>query len=391
MTKLNKSTISPVMEHGHGYVFHASGQNFKMTGNVVEMFNTPSAEFNSLVTATKLFTINESGIEFYYDWNAKSKVSKLDEKSLSNFNKMLELNEKLSFLKESRQELKLNKGESAIESIDTEISLVESNLTEIKRGPIGIYFRYDVNENKFYMNSSEILAESLTEHAFASGHIKYEDKSILNLFEFAANNFNSYKILEFVTESIDGDVKVLAIRADKNIYTCRINEATKLVKFQRMLADAAVEYVVENTGADITFMVEDILESFKERRAAKDAKIQTMHEMIAFLKDQKARLDEADKNIPEIKEADQLLNSEIARIQEEIATLESESILNRGDGYITATLRTEYENLAAGTELKVDAVEYTGAGKDDLLTVFVNDEPLRVEKYRIELPSGEAI
>lgn len=391
MAKLNKNTISPVVKHGHGYVFHTSGQNFKMTGNVVEMFNAPTQEFNTLVVASKTFAINESGIEFYYDWNAKTKVGKLDEKSLANFNKMIELNEKLSFLNESRKRLKLNKGESAVESIDTEISILESNLSEIKRGPVGIHFRYDANENMFYMNSSEILSESITEHAFASGVIKYEDKHILNMFEYAANNFDSYKILEFVTESIDGDIKVLAIRADKNIYVCRVNEATKLVKFQRMLADDAVEYVVENTGADITFMVEDILESFKERKAAKNAKIQTMHEMIAFLKDQKARLDEADRNIPEIKQADQLLNSEIARIQEEIATLESESILNRGDGYITATLRREYENLPAGTELKIDAVEYTGAGKDDLLTVFVNDEPLRVEKYRIELPSGEAI
>ena len=179
------------------------------------------------------------------------------------------------------------------------------------------------------------------------------------------------------------------MRADNNIYVCRINESTKLVKFQRMLADEAIDYVVEETGSDITFMVEDILESFKERKAERNAKVQTMHEMIAFLKDQKGRLDEADRNIPEIKQADVLLNSEITRIQEEISALEAESLLGRTDGYVTGVIKGDIEGIQKGAEIKVDAVEYTGAGKEDLLTVFLNDEPVRVEKFLVELPVGE--
>ena len=389
MAKLNKNIISPVAKHNHGFVFHAAGQDFKMTGNVVEAFKGSTNEFKTLTSALDLFTINENGIKFYYDVNSKSKVSKVDESAIANFDTMVSLNEKLEFLKESKKSLKLNNSLVAVKEAKKEISILESELNSIKKGPLAIHFEYRASDNKFYSNNSEILSESITNHMFASGHIRYEDKYLFETFELASKFFESYKVLEFITESIDGDIKVLTMRADNNIFVCRINESTKLVKFQKMLADAAIEYVAEQTGADVAFMVEDILESFQQRRADRNQKVQTMHEMIAFLKDQKGRLDEADTNIPEIKAADKLLNSEIARIQEEINTLQSESLLGRSDGYVTGMLKTGSEGLPGGSEVKVDALEYTSAAKDDILTVFSGEEPVRIEKFKIELPSEE--
>jgi len=389
MAKLNKNIISPVLKHNHGFVFHASGQDFKMTGNVVEGFNNTSNEFKTLVNALNLFTINESGIEFYYDFNSKSKVSKINENATSNYDMLLELTNKLEFLNESKSTQSKSGANKAVTELKKEIKLVESSIQEIKRGPLAIHFKYDANENKFFANATEILSENVTEHVFAAGQIRYEDKSLFETFSFAGKNFESYKVLEFITESIDKNVKMLTMRADNNIFVCRINETTQIVKFQKMLADAAIEYVAEETGSDITFMVEDILESFKERRAEKNAKIQTMFEMIAFLKDQKGRLDEADRNIPEIKAADTLLNSEIDRIQEEINSLQSESVLNRSDGYVTATIKSKTEGLNQDAEVKVDALEYTSAAKDDILTVFAGDEPMRIEKFKIVLPAEE--
>ena len=108
MAKLNKNIISPVAKHNHGFVFHAAGQDFKMTGNVVESFKGSTNEFKTLTSALDLFTINEKGIEFYYDVNSKSKVSKVDESAIANFDTMVSLNEKLEFLKESKKSLKLN-------------------------------------------------------------------------------------------------------------------------------------------------------------------------------------------------------------------------------------------------------------------------------------------
>jgi hypothetical protein len=138
-------------------------------------------------------------------------------------------------------------------------------------------------------------------------------------------------------------------------------------------------------------MVDDILESFRERKANRDANIKLRLEMVSFLKDQKAKLSESDTNLPEIKEANMLLDGEIQRINHEISSFENEELLTRADGYVTATIDREYDGLPAGTEIKVDALEYTGAAKEDLLTVFMGDEPLRIEKYRINLPSQESI
>ena len=116
-----------------------------------------------------------------------------------------------------------------------------------------------------------------------------------------------------------------------------------------------------------------------------------MQEMIFFLKDQKGRLAEANRNLTDIKAADNLLDSEIKRISEEITELENEDLLTTADGYIDATLSREVDGVAADTELKVDALEYTSAGKNDILTVFLNDEPFRVEKHSINIPSKEGI
>jgi viroplasmin and RNaseH domain-containing protein len=113
--------------------------------------------------------------------------------------------------------------------------------------------------------------------------------------------------------------------------------------------------------------------------------------MISFLKDQKGRLAEANKTLPAIKAADFLLDEEINRINGEIETLESEETFTRKDGYVAATLNSKVDEYAEGTEIKVDALDYTSAGKDDILTVFVNDAPVRVQKFKVVMPSSETI
>ena len=91
--------------------------------------------------------------------------------------------------------------------------------------------------------------------------------------------------------------------------------------------------------------------------------IQLMYEMIAFLKDQKGRLAEANRNLPYIKAADYLLNSEIARISEELNDLQNEDLLTRDDGYVNAEVIAEEGDITTGTKVKVDALEFTGKGK----------------------------
>lgn len=278
--------------------------------------------------------------------------------------------------------------------VENELKVLESTRLNVLSNSVVVKIAYNVSENKFYAGNIELAFSPsirLAESMLAAAYIRYEDKALINLFEFASKNFKHYNILEFVSESKDGDIKVLAMRADNNMFVYRFNESTKIAKFSKLLADAAIEYVAENTGADITPMVEDILESYKERRATKNSKIQLMHEMIAFLKDQKGRLSEANRNLPDIKAADQLLNSEITRISEELTDAQNEDILTKDDGYVDAETTVESEDLPKGTKVKVDALEWTGQGKSDILTVFIDDNPMRVEKSKLQISSADSI
>jgi len=334
MAKLNKGIVSPVIESKQGFVFHASGQNFKMTGSHIEEITSVSEDFNALVKANEMFNITNEGISFYYDYNNKKTISKIEESSLTNFDELVGLNKKIDFLNENIKSYKVSGKTLAVTEVENELKVLESTRLNVLSNSVVVKIAYNVSENKFYAGNIELAFSPsirLAESMLAAAYIRYEDKALINLFEFASKNFKHYNILEFVSESKDGDIKVLAMRADNNMFVYRFNESTKIAKFSKLLADAAIEYVAENTGADITPMVEDILESYKERRATKNSKIQLMHEMIAFLKDQKGRLSEANRNLPDIKAADQLLNSEITRISEELTDAQNEDILTKDD------------------------------------------------------------
>ena len=394
MAKLNKGIVSPVIESKQGFVFHASGQNFKMTGSHIEEITSVSEDFNALVKANEMFNITNEGISFYYDYNNKKTISKIEESSLANFDELVGLNKKIDFLNENIKSYKVSGKTLAVTEVENELKVLESARLNVLSNSVVVKIAYNVSENKFYAGNIELAFSPsirLAESMLAAAYIRYEDKALINLFEFASKNFKHYNILEFVSESKDGDIKVLAMRADNNMFVYRFNESTKIAKFSKLLADAAIEYVAENTGADITPMVEDILESYKERRATKNSKIQLMHEMIAFLKDQKGRLSEANRNLPDIKAADQLLNSEITRISEELTDAQNEDILTKDDGYVDAETTVESEDIPKGTKVKVDALEWTGQGKSDILTVFIDDNPMRVEKSKLQISSADSI
>ena len=394
MAKLNKGIVSPVIESKQGFVFHAGGQNFRMTGSHIEKFENVSEDFNALVKANELFNITSEGISFYYDYNNKKTISKIEESALANFDKLVGLNEKIDFLNENIKSYKVAGKTLAVTEVENELKVLESLRSNVLTKSIVVKLSYNVSENKFYAGNVELAFSpsiALAESMLAAAYIRYEDKALINLFEFASKNYKHYNVLEFISESKDGDVRVLAMRTESNIFVYKINESTKIDKFSKLLADAAIDYVAESTGADITPMVEDILESYKERRAAKLQKTQLMYEMIAFLKDQKGRLSEANRILPDIKAADQLLNAEITRISEELTDLQNEDLLTKDDGYVDAEITVEAEGLPLGSKVKVDALEFTGKGKSDILTVFVKDEPIRVEKNKLQISAEDSI
>jgi len=391
----NNKVISPVIESGHGHIFHVKGANFKVTGSHIEPVSETSDVFNTLVAANNLFTINENGISFYYDYNNKQAVSKIEEGALANFDKMNDLNEKVTFLNESIKELRLagKKGE-ALETATKELEVTQTELNETKKSSIAVQFTYVKESNLFFAGKIEITLgneEKLSERFFNIGYIKYEDKSLIEAFQVAAENFDTYKVLDFVEESTKDQITIVSMKAENNAFVYRRNNDTKIVEFKKLLADAAVDYVAEQTGADVTELYAEVLESLVERRKAKNEKINLYNEMLSFLHDQVGRLAEADRNLPDIKAADNLLKTEIKRISEELAGVQNEDLLNIEDGYVAAQLKVEADGMPKGQAMKVDALEYTNAGKNDILTVFIKDEPARIEKFKIALDSEEAV
>lgn len=391
---INKEVVSPILEQGQGFLFHAAGANFKITGNHIENVNETNDLFESLVAANKSFQINEQGISFLYDYNRKQVISKVEEGATEAFDKLIDLNERESFLQAQAKELRVSglKG-PALTEVTKELVETQAKIEESKSNSIAINFRYNKESGKFFAGNIEVTMgseERLSERFFNVGYIKYQDKAILELFQTAAQNFDTFKVLDFLTESKSGQVTVLAMRAENKAYVYRTNEDTKLDKFQQLLADAAVEYVATETGADVTEQFSDLLESASNVTKIKLEKVALYKEMLSFLFDQRGRLAEADRNLPDIKAADNLIETEIKKVQADLKVLEEEG-LGIEDGYVNASLKGEVDGLPEDAQVKVDAVEFNQAGKNDILTVFVENKPFRVEKYKINISQEDNV
>ena len=391
---INKEVVSPILEQGQGFLFHAAGANFKITGNHVEKVNETNDLFESLVAANKSFQINEEGISFLYDYNRKQVISKVEEGATEAFDTLIDLNEREAFLQAQAKELRVSglKG-PALTEVTKELVETQAKIEESKSSAVAINFRYNKESGKFFAGNIEVTMgseERLSERFFNVGYIKYQDKAILELFQTAAQNFDTFKVLDFLTESKSGQVTVLAMRAENKAYVYRINEDTKLDKFQQLLADAAVEYVATETGADVTEQFSDLLESASNVTKMKLEKVALYKEMLSFLFDQRGRLAEADRNLPDIKAADNLIETEIKKVQADLKVLEEEG-LGIEDGYVNASLKGEVDGLPEDAEVKVDAVEFNQAGKNDILTVFVENKPFRVEKYKINISQEDNV
>ena len=75
---INKEVVSPILEQGQGYLFHAAGANFKVTGSHIEQVAETNDVFNTLVAANRAFEITNEGISFLYDYNNKQVLSKVE-------------------------------------------------------------------------------------------------------------------------------------------------------------------------------------------------------------------------------------------------------------------------------------------------------------------------
>lgn len=183
-------------------------------------------------------------------------------------------------------------------------------------------FIYNIEENKFYNHSTEIL-ESFSNFALASGLVRYQDRNKAELFENLSTIVENFMVLDFATTYKKGGVTVDLFKLEENLFISRFNEDTKLSKFFSTTANEAVEYIKAETSEDASPVVIEMLEGELAENARKAEEIAKYEDMIAFLKDQRGLLAEADKTIEEIKEADALINSEIKSWEEKIEAVKA--------------------------------------------------------------------
>lgn len=182
-------------------------------------------------------------------------------------------------------------------------------------------FRYNKEDNKFFISNSEVLSESFKNHLLATGLVSYSLNPMIDLFENAAKNHDKFVSLDFATKISTGTIKCYVMEQNGNFFVYRINESNKIYKFQKMTPAECFDYVKENTGHQLV-MASELLEGERAKVAETHKKVEILEQMIAFLKDQRGIIAEADKSIEEIKEADTLINSEIKRLEEEISKVE---------------------------------------------------------------------
>ena len=99
------------------------------------------------------------------------------------------------------------------------------------------------------------------------------------------------------------------MKLDEAFFVYRMNEANRIYNFSKLNANECFDYIKEQTGHEITSMTAELLEGERVKAKEKAEKIALLEQMIAFLKDQRGVIAEADKSIAEIREADALINS----------------------------------------------------------------------------------
>jgi len=229
--------------------------------------------------------------------------------------------------------------------------------------------RFVRESNNFFVNNSEVLAESLTNHLLASGIVNYTNKAKIQLFEYAAQNINNFVSLDFAQKIEEGNVKCYVMKLNEDFYVYRMNEANKIYKFGKLDANAAFDYVKEQTGYEITDMTQELLEGARKQAAEKLNKINLLEQMIAFLKDQRGVIAEADKSIQEVKEADTLINSEIKRLEEEVEAIKNGTEkVDEETEVETTTEETDVETTTEETDVETTTEETTNEESTEEVT-----------------------
>lgn len=183
-------------------------------------------------------------------------------------------------------------------------------------------FIYNLTEGKFQHNTMLIEGNTFSNHVLAAGLVRYNEKSIADLFESLPSLVENFITLDFAASFKGNSITVDLFKIEESVFVSRFNNETRISKFFKASnANEALEYVTNETGESAHSFLKSLLEGEEAEIANVKETIATYESMIAFLKDQKGLLSEADRSDEVIKEAEILINSEIKDWEGKIAKL----------------------------------------------------------------------
>ena len=167
------------------------------------------------------------------------------------------------------------------------------------------------------------------------------------------------------------------IAVSEGVYINKINGGMRMneMKFYSS-AGEAVKIAKEFIGYDVSTYVAEKLEAEGNLEIKNTLNRKKIQEMIDFLEEKKNEISTAIKRVgetPELKEAINMVNSEITAREKElqstfIAEKKSKNYyLN--NGYVEGTLASPVEGMKKGQEVMVNAEEYASLGDEELIDV----------------------
>lgn len=185
-------------------------------------------------------------------------------------------------------------------------------------------FNYNLAENKFTWGNTELLDEEFATQIMSAGAIRYENLQTAKLFGSIPSMLENYTILDFVACFEGNGITVDLMKTEGKVFVARYNNNNKISKFfEAKNANEALEYVKEQTGEDATSFLADSLEGEAAEIAKIQEQISEARDIISFLKDQRELISNYDKNVAEIKAADDLITAEIKVWESKISELQA--------------------------------------------------------------------
>jgi hypothetical protein len=142
-------------------------------------------------------------------------------------------------------------------------------------------------------------------------------------------------------------------------------------------ASEACQIVKEFINYDVSSYLVEQLEKEGNTVIRQEGNRKKIQEMIEFLEEKKKEITSSITKVgetPELKEALELIDSEIILKEKELQETFIVEKKSKGqylnDGYSEATLKNDIAGLKKGTEIMVNAEEYASLGEDELVDII---------------------